>query len=102
MIAARMLGSVTRLNRCRQVAPSTLAASCRSSGTWASPASRSRDMNGVVFQISDIQITNREDQRWPNQAKVPRPNQLLMNPVSSENAYFHAKAETTVMIPEGI
>src|SRR5579885_3534067 len=97
MIAAFMLGRVTRLRRCRHVAPSTLAASCRSSGTWARPANSRSDMNGVVFQISDMQMTNSDDHRWPNQAKLPRPNQLLMKPVSIENAYFHANAETTVM-----
>src|SRR5215210_1924583 len=99
MIAAFMFGSVTRLSRWRHVAPSTLAASCRTSGTWARPASRSRDMNGVVFQISDRQITAMDDHRPPNQAKLPRPNQLLTKPESRAKAYFHAKAETTVMIP---
>ena len=76
-----------------------MAASCSSSGTWARPASSSSDMNGVVFQISDRQITNSADQRWPNQAKSPRPNQLLTKPVSRAKAYCQAKAETTVMIP---
>jgi hypothetical protein len=33
MIAAFMFGIVTRHNRCHQVAPSTCAASCSTSGT---------------------------------------------------------------------
>ena len=57
MIAAFMFGRVTLQSRCNHVAPSTWAASCMSSGTWARPASSSSEMNGVVFQISDRQIT---------------------------------------------
>ena len=34
-------------------------------------------MNGVVFQISDRQITNSDDQRSPNQLKSPRPEPLV-------------------------
>ena len=56
-------------------------------------------MNGVVFQISDRQMTKIDDQRSPNQAKSPRPNQLLTKPESRAKAYFQANAETTVMIP---
>ena len=67
MIAAFMLGSVTFQSRCHAVAPSTLAASCSSIGTCTSPASSSREMNGVVFQISEKTITNSDDQRPPNQ-----------------------------------
>ena len=73
MIAAFMFGSVTLYRRCHQVAPSTLAASCSSSGTWARPASSSSDMNGVVFQISDRQMTTSDGQRSPNQSVSPRP-----------------------------
>src|SRR5918998_3933701 len=99
MIAAFMLGRVTRVRRWDHVAPSTLAASWRSSGTWARPASSSSDMNGVVFQISDRQITKSDDHRPPNHEKSPRLNQLLTNPVSRSKAYCQAKAETTVMMP---
>ena len=62
MIAAFMFGSVTRHSRCQAVAPSTLAASCSSSGTCTSPASSSSEMNGVVFQISD---RHDDEQRRP-------------------------------------
>ena len=75
MIAAFMLGSVTRTSRCHRVAPSTSAASRSSRGTWAKPASSSKAMNGVVFQISASEITISADHRWPNQAKSPSPNQ---------------------------
>src|SRR5215471_13545321 len=56
-IAGFISGTVIRQNRCQPVAPSTLAAFCRSSGTRESPASSSRPMNGVVFQISARMIT---------------------------------------------
>src|SRR6476661_11290861 len=67
MIAARMLGMITFHSRCHQVAPSTLAASIMSSDTCESPASRSNDMKGVVFQISEIMIANIAGQWEPNQ-----------------------------------
>ena len=67
MIAAFMFGRVTFHSRCQAVAPSTLAASCSSIGTWTRPASRSSEMNGVVFQISERTITKIDDQRPPNQ-----------------------------------
>src|SRR4051794_36255560 len=86
MMAPFMLGRVTRLRRWPHVAPSTFAASCSTSGTWARPARRSNDMNGVVFQISERQMTKIDDQRCPNHEKLPSPNQLLMNPESSEKA----------------
>src|SRR4029453_14111813 len=63
MIAAFMFGTVTRKNRWRTVAPSTLAASCSSSGTWDRPASSSSEMNGVVFHTSAMMITNSADHR---------------------------------------
>ena len=47
-----------------------MAASCISSGTWASPASSSSEMNGVVFQISDMMITKIDDPKPPNQSVV--------------------------------
>ena len=86
MIAAFMFGSVTFHSRCHAVAPSTLAASCSSSGTCTSPASRSSEMNGVVFQISERTITKIDDQRPPNQLKSPSPSHWLTNPESSWNA----------------
>ena len=67
MMAAFMLGSVTFHSRCHAVAPSTLAASWSSIGTWTSPARSRSEMNGVVFQISEKTITKRDDQRPPNQ-----------------------------------
>ena len=102
MIAAFMFGIVTLVMRCHQVAPSTRAASCRTSGTCARPASRSREMNGVVFQISARQTTNRADHWPPNQSvSAPMPgsqlNQVFTKPDVSENAYCQAKADTTVM-----
>ena len=86
MIAAFMLGNVTRVNRCHAVAPSTMAALFSSAGTCTRPASRSSEMNGVVFQISDNVMTNSDDQRSPNQLKSPRPNHWFTNPESSWNA----------------
>src|SRR5206468_8892728 len=77
------------------------AASSSSAGTWASPASSSSDMNGVVFQISARLITNSAEARCPNQAKSPSPKTWLTNPVSRAKAYRQAKADTTVMIPYG-
>ena len=70
MIAARMFGRITFHSRCHQVAPSTFAASIMSSLTCARPASRSSDMNGVVFQISEMQIANIAGQWSPNQLKL--------------------------------
>ena len=56
-IAGFISGMVIRKKRCTVLAPSTLAASCSSSGTSASPASSSSAMNGVVFQASVRMIT---------------------------------------------
>ena len=56
-IAGFISGSVTRVNRCQAVAPSTMAAFCRSSGTSASPAISSSAMNGVVFHTSARMMT---------------------------------------------
>ena len=56
-MAGFISGTVIRQKRCQAVAPSTLAAFCRSSGTSESPASSSSPMNGVVFQISARMIT---------------------------------------------
>lgn len=86
MIAAFMFGNVTLTSRCQAVAPSTFAASCMSSGTCTRPASSNSEMNGVVFQISDRQITNSADQRSPNQLKSVSPNHWLTKPESSANA----------------
>src|SRR5829696_9062257 len=102
MIAAFMLGIVTRQSRCHQVAPSTCAASCSTSGTWARPASSSSEMNGVVFQISARQITSSDVHLSPNQSvSVPMPgsqeNQLLTKPVVMLNANAQENAETTVI-----
>src|SRR5579859_3064256 len=104
MMAAFMLGMVTFHRRCMNVSPSTLAASCSTSGTCDRPASSNSEMNGVVFQISSRQITTRAEERWPNQLYLwptAQPSQLLTKPESSANAYFQANAETTVMIPYG-
>ena len=102
MMAAFMLGIVTFDIRCHHVAPSTLAASWSTSGTCASPARSRREMNGVVFQISAMQITNSDDHCPPNQsvsAATPgtQPNQEFTNPLSRSNAYCQEKADTTVM-----
>ena len=51
------------------VAPATLAASTMSSETCARPASRSSDMNGVVFQISETMIAMTAGTVSPNQLK---------------------------------
>ena len=56
-------------------------------------------MNGVVFQISDRQITKSADHRPPNQSNVPSPNHWLTKPESSANAYRQTNADTTVMMP---
>jgi len=55
-MAGLISGTVMRQKRCQALAPSTLAASCSSSGTSARPASSSSAMNGVVFQTS-VMIT---------------------------------------------
>ena len=68
LVLGFMFGNVTRHNRWRAVAPSTWAASCNSPGICTRPASRSSEMNGVVFQISDRMMTNSADQRLPNQS----------------------------------
>ena len=51
-IAGFIRGRMIWVKRCHPLAPSTLAARSSSSGTSDSPASSSRAMNGVVFQIS--------------------------------------------------
>src|SRR5918997_4582674 len=107
MIAAFMFGMVTRHIRCHQLAPSTLAASCSTSGTCARPARMSSEMKGVVFQISARQITRSEVHWPPNQsvsAEIPgsQANQLFTKPVSIRNANVQAKAETTVMTAYGM
>lgn len=91
MIAAFMFGTMTRVNRCHAVAPSTLAASSRSPGTCASPASRRREMNGVVFQTSDMMMTNRLVPCCANQLRsgpIPgtQSNQWLTYPDVMSNA----------------
>lgn len=90
MIAAFMFGSTTRAIRSDQVAPSTSAASSSSVGTWASPASSSSEINGVVFQISEAMTTNNEPHVPANQlVSGPMPgtqsNQLLTNPEEISN-----------------
>ena len=107
MMAAFMFGMVTFHRRCHQVAPSTWAASWRTSGTWARPASSSSEMNGVVFQISARQITSSDVHLSPNQsvsALMPgsQANQLLTKPVLMSNANCQANADTTVMTAYGI
>src|SRR6478736_748499 len=104
MIAARMLGRITLKSRCHQVAPSTWAASSMSSEIWARPASKSSDMNGVVFQISETMIANIAGQWLPNQLVSDeihgrKSNQLFTQPLLMLNANCHEYAETTVMMP---
>ena len=107
MMAAFMLGIVTLRIRCHQVAPSTLAASWSTSGTWARPARSSREMNGVVFQISAMQMTKSDFPWLPNQSvsgETPgtQSNHELTKPLSMSKAYCQEKAETTVMTAYGI
>src|SRR5665647_3485893 len=104
MIAAFMFGSTTLKSLCQNVAPSTWAASSNELSTWARPARSNKDMNGVVFQSSEMQIAKIADQWPPTQSSVSEnaPNvkvciQWLMKPVSTANANRHAKADTTVM-----
>src|SRR5699024_12485688 len=83
MIAAFMFGRITLRSTCAPVAPSTRAASSSSPGTCASPESSSREMNGVVFQISEAMITNMDVPWAANQFRssvIPgtQENQLLM------------------------
>src|SRR3954466_7463081 len=104
MIAARMFGMITFHSRCHQVAPSTSAASSMSSDTWESPASRSSDMNGVVFQISETMIANIAGQWLPNQLVSgaihgSQWNQEFTHPLLIEKVNCQANAETTVMMP---
>ena len=86
MIAAFMFGRTTFHSRCHALAPSTLAASRMSSGTWTSPASSSSEMNGVVFQISDNVMTNSDDHRSPNQLKSLEAEPLVHEPRVERNA----------------
>src|SRR5699024_5048994 len=68
MTAAFMLGRTTFHMTCHHEAPSTFAASSIEESTWARPARRSRDMKGVVFQISESEMTKTEGQKLPNQS----------------------------------
>ena len=70
-IAGFISGRVTRTNRCQAVAPSTLAAFCRSSGTSARPAMSSSAMNGVVFQTSARMMTAMACTWWVSGAASP-------------------------------
>ena len=101
MIAARMLGRITFHSRCHQVAPSTLAASIMSSDTCARPASSSRDMNGVVFQISETMIANIAGSGLaePVEVGVEERQPAVDEAVVELNANCQAKPETTVMMP---
>jgi hypothetical protein len=99
-IAGFISGIVMRKKRCIGVAPSTLAASCSSSGTSASPASSSSAMNGVVFQISARMITISEPLRlFSGCASSEISGSPATKPLVGSNAYFQANAATTVMIP---
>ena len=91
MIAAFMFGRTTRCSRCHHVAPSTCAASSSSPGTCESPASSRREMNGVVFQISEAMMTNRLVPWCANQLRsgsMPgtQSNQWLTKPELMSNA----------------
>ena len=64
-------------------------------------------MNGVVFQISDRQMTRSDVHRSPNQsvsAAMPgsQANQGLTKPELMSKANCQAKAETTVMMAYGM
>src|ERR1700722_15652863 len=93
-------GSVILKNRCSAVAPSTLAALYRSSGTSASAPSSSSAMNGVVFQTSAPMITKNDPARVVS-GGVESPNSEGTKPVAGSKASFHANAETTVTAPYG-
>src|SRR3954454_10724014 len=98
MIAARMFGMITFHSRCHQVAPSTSAASIMSSEICARPASRSSDMNGVVFQISETMIATIAGQWLPNQLVSEeihgsQSNQLFTQPLLMLNANCQEYAE---------
>ena len=99
-IAGFISGIVMRKKRCTVLAPSTLAASCSSSGTSASPASSSSAMNGVVFQTSARMITS-SDPAWvlSGCAVSEISGRPATNPLVGSKAYFQANAATTVMIP---
>ena len=58
-------------------------------------------MNGVVFQISEMQIATTAEPVSPNQLKSSPTNgsHWLTKPFWYENANCQAKPETTVMIP---
>ena len=87
------------------MAPSTVAASCSSSGTSASPASSSSAMNGVVFQTS-ARIDHEE--RAGTGASVERvgvSGRAALGDeaaVAGSNANRQANAATTVTMPYGI
>ena len=56
-------------------------------------------MNGVVFQISDRVITNRDEHREPNQSKLVEVEPLVHEPWSELEGVAPGEADTTVMIP---
>src|SRR6476660_7748084 len=104
MIATRMFGMMTFHRRCHHVAPSTSAASIMSTEICARPASSSRDMNGVVFQISETMIANIAGQWEPNQLVSDEihgshENHAFTYPLLMLKANFQEYAETTVMMP---
>src|SRR5690606_29135870 len=97
-------GIVTRRMRCHHVAPSTFAASCSSPGTCARPDSSRSEMNGVVFQISDSEMTVTAVPNDANQSVSSDTNgsHAFMNPLVRSNMNRNANAETTVMIAYGM
>ena len=84
------------MKRCQAVAPSTLAAFCRSSGTSDSPAISSSAMNGVVFQTSARMMTAIACHCGQRSAVVEERGQVA---VLGVQAYCQLKAATTVTIP---
>jgi hypothetical protein len=95
-----MTGSVIFTNRCHMVAPSTLAASCSSSGTSARPASSSSAMNGVFFQTSVTMIATYVPNVWLSGSPL-RPSSFGIQPLFRDQAYCQLNADTTATIAYG-
>ena len=97
-IAGFISGSMIWTNRCHPLAPSTLAAFSKSSGTRDSPASSSRVMNGVVFQIS-AKMMRPMACHWLVSGALPAGSKFARYPTPGVQANCQLNAAATVTIP---
>ena len=86
MMAAFMFGSVTFHSRCQAVAPSTLAASCMSSGTCTRPGEQQQ--RNERRGLPDLGQADHEQRRpaFPEPVESPRFSHWLTKPESIANA----------------